>query len=174
MTSIENQKSSKDPEIIEKFKRNKRDFIYYIETIANIKIKNKKFFIRALICSAFAKEYNEVSDVKIIDQDELATFGDALLGAIICEMIFLNNEIINRKELTERKKELVNNNKLQEIGIGLGLQNKIYVCNNETAGKKKIATTLEALFAAIYLSNGMKAVKKFIHQNFTINKVQSS
>lgn len=162
MGNINNDRTERRTTILDEFTQKNQDNIEQLENLVGEKLKDPQIITQALTCSGFAKEYNDVSNDKILDHDGLATFGDALLKALISESLFRNEPSITRGSLTDEKRMLENNPELQSIGKQLRIQTILFQRNNEINGNKKLATAIEALIGAIYLSNGHESVRKFV------------
>lgn len=162
MGNINSDRTVKRTSILDEFTRKNQDSIEQLENLVGEKLKDSQIITQALTCSGFAKEYNDVSNDKILDHDGLATFGDALLKALISESLFKNDPSITRGSLTDEKRMLENNPELQSIGKQLKIDTILFQRNNEISGNKKLATAIEALIGAIYLSNGHETVRKFV------------
>ena len=54
------------------------------------------------------------------------------------------------------------NDRLHKIGLQLGVKECLLVTDSEDITEYKIATTIEAIIGAIYLSNGIRATKRFV------------
>lgn len=150
--------------IILEFGRLRTESIPLLEKLIGFTLGDHQIVSQALTCSGFAKEYNDVSQEKILDHDGLGTLGDAVLKSIISEKLFRQNPAITKGELTDAKRELENNPELQAIGLRLDIEKLLLHRNNELKGKKKLATAIEAVVAAIYLSNGLDDTVKFVEQ----------
>ena len=148
--------------IIEKFEEYKGSKINQLETLVGVILNDPIIALQALTCSGFAKQYNDVSNDKILDHDGLATLGDAVLKTIIAENLFRKDPSISSGSLTIVKRDLENNPELQSIGQALQIKYLLFSCNNETDGNKKLATAIEAIIGAIYLSNGLQDTKNFV------------
>lgn len=148
---------------------NKEDVILELRNMLNIDLIKTDLFLQAITCSAFAKEYNDAKKDMIQDHKGLATFGDAVLNTIICEKGFNRNPKISKALLTHEKEIYVNNETLNEIGYDMRIDRVLFHRNHDMMGKKTLATTLEAIIGALYLSNGYEAAKSFVH-NFIIKQ----
>lgn len=100
-----------------------------------------------------------------ISNERLEYLGDAVLGAVVAEFLFLKFPYRDEGFLTETRSRMVNREALNQIAIKIGLAK---VVNNEYKGKnlsshKSIyGDTLEAIVGAVYLDRGYKFCKKFI------------
>lgn len=100
-----------------------------------------------------------------ISNERLEYLGDAVLGTVVAEFLFLKFPYRDEGFLTETRSRIVNREALNQIAIKIGLAK---VVNNEYKGKnlsshKSIyGDTLEAIVGAVYLDRGYKFCKKFI------------
>jgi len=122
----------------------------------------KDFALQAITCSAFANEYNNVSSERIINHDGLATVGDSVLKMFLAIELFSRNRAVTKDVLTETKKNWENNTNLQMIGKKLNLKEILFYSNTDLSGKKKLATSIEAIIGAIYITHGAESTKNFI------------
>lgn len=135
------------------------------------KIKDQHYYLQAITCPSYAKEYNDVHQQKIRDHQSLATVGDTILKAYLAVQLFLEDEQITKSELTEEKSSLENNENLNEIGKNLGLKEILLYRNNDLddENKKSYATAIEAIIGAIYLEGGIVLSDSFI-KNYIFTK----
>ena len=154
----------KSAPILDEFEQGKEIKINQLEALIGEKIRDQQIIIQALTCSGFAKEYNDVSKFKILDHDGLGTLGDALLKALISESLFRGDPSISRGSLTDDKRKLENNPQLQSFGITMKLESILFSRNTDLDGNKKLATAIEAIIGAIYLSNGIDDTKNFVNK----------
>ena len=147
--------------ILDDFIHGKKEKLTKLKQLVGEELIDEDIFIQAITCSGFAKEYNDVSSEKILDHDGLATVGDSVLKTLICESLFRKDKSISKGYLTDKKRDLENNPKLQKIGLELDIGSLLFQRNSELKGNKKIATAIEAIIGAIYLSNGYDCARNF-------------
>lgn len=136
-----------------------------LEALLGFEIKNKSYYIRALMHRSFL-EHLEVHD----DSNERLEFlGDSVLSLVVAEYLFEN--FIDKDEgfLTKVRAKLVNRNALSESAESMGLQKYLLVSQNlssrfNVASKTVLSDALEALIGAIYLDHGLQTSKNFIQK----------
>lgn len=109
----------------------------------------------AISCSAYAKEE------KTISQDSLAILGDHIIKLLLSSSQFHSNNNIIKKDLHRYVDYNGQNKKLETIAKRLAIDSILLQTNTDLRGNKKRATSLEAIFGAIFLSNGFEAAKAF-------------
>lgn len=100
-----------------------------------------------------------------ISNERLEYLGDAVLGAVVAEFLFLKFPYRDEGFLTETRSRMVNREALNQIAIKIGLAkvvNNEYKGRNLSAHKSIYGDTLEAIVGAVYLDRGYKFCKKFI------------
>jgi ribonuclease-3 len=107
-----------------------------------------------------AKEHNE----------RLEFLGDAVLELVATE--FLYRQLPNEPEgrLTAVRSALVRTTTLAEVGKEIGIGQELYLSKGEesTGGRENeslLANSIEALIGALYLDQGIEAVKTFLEQH---------
>ena len=147
--------------IIEMKYSNSNDKIIKLEEIIGLKFNKRQWAIQAITSISFSNDYNK-KHKEIYNQNALAILGDAILKSVISETLLKKERSITKGELTETKKELESNDKLHKIGLQLGVKECLLFTDSEEINVYKIATTIEAIIGAIYLSNGIRATKRFV------------
>lgn len=117
---------------------------------------------------------SSVSDSKgkPVNNERLEYLGDAILGSVIAEHLFLKYPDQNEGFLTKMRSKIVNGEKLGDLAEQIGL---VPLIKTQTIGEhtlKHIAgDAFEALIGAIYLDKGYKRTKKFILKNILIKHI---
>ncbi len=100
------------------------------------------------------------------DNERLEFLGDAILDAVIAELLFLRFPYRQEGFLTEMRTRIVNRDQMAYLCDKLGLvqimEIKPELRKNQVAIKTIGSNALEALIGAIYLDKGFKTAKKFI------------
>lgn len=100
------------------------------------------------------------------DNERLEFLGDAILDAVIAELLFLRYPYRQEGFLTEMRTRIVNRDQMAYLCDRLGLVNlmeiKPELKKNAVAIKTIGSNALEALIGAIYLDKGYARAKKFI------------
>lgn len=135
-----------------------------LEKILGYKFRKTDMMILALT----HRSYLSISGEKRIQTNERLEFlGDAVLGFLVTEYLFLCYPKNSEGILTEYKSILVSRNNLGKIAQGIDLGSYMYFGQGEeqSGGRKRlsiISNAFEALLGAIFLDGGNKAVKRVI------------
>jgi ribonuclease-3 len=100
------------------------------------------------------------------DNERLEFLGDAILDAVIAELLFLRYPYKQEGFLTEMRTRIVNRDQMAYLCDKLGLvqimEIKPDLLKNGVAIKTIGSNALEALIGAVYLDKGYKKARKFI------------
>jgi len=113
------------------------------------------------------------------NNERLEFLGDAILDAIIAEVVYIN--FPNKKEgfLTNTRSKIVQRESLNFIALELGLDKKVSSLPHAAIHNKYLyGNALEALIGAIYLDQGYKICSKFVKERIlnkyiSLNKLAS-
>lgn len=136
------------------------------------KFKNPQLLETALSHRSSLNEKN--SGTKSSTSNERLEFlGDAVLELITTEFLFDRFPDEPEGMLTAFRSALVKTTTLAEVAIELALGEKMYMSKGEeaTGGRKNeglLADTLEAVMGALYLDQGIDAVKVFLNEHLFI------
>ncbi len=117
---------------------------------------------------------------KWVNNERLEFLGDAILDAIVADILYKKFE--NKKEgfLTSTRSRIVQRDTLNKIAVELGLDKMIVSSTRNLAHNTNIyGDALEALIGAIYLDQGYRVAKSFvfetlIKEHIIIDKVLKS
>lgn len=120
------------------------------------------------------------SNGKWVNNERLEFLGDAILDAIVADILY--KEFRNKKEgfLTSMRSRIVQRDTLNKLAVELGLDKLIVSSTRNLAHNTNIyGDALEALIGAIYLDQGYRVAKKFvfetlIKQHLSIEEVVKS
>jgi ribonuclease-3 len=103
--------------------------------------------------------------------ERLEFLGDAVLGIVVTETIFLRYPDWSEGQLAKLRAAVVNANALAEVARTLGVGEYVYLGRGEeaTGGRDKssiLADTTEALIGAVFLTDGIAAAADVIHRLF--------
>ncbi|MEW6189481.1 MAG: ribonuclease III [Actinomycetota bacterium] len=138
------------------------------EKCLGIIFSNKNFLKRALTHSSFAFEMGV--DAREV-YERLEFLGDAILNFVITDFIFHRFPKFNEGELAKFRAKLVNSEALAKVAQGIGLGEFIFMGKGAelTGGRERtsiLADCFEAILGAIYLDQGLSAVREFILKKF--------
>ncbi len=129
---------------------------------------HKNLLEQALAHKSFA---NENRSLGLKDNERLEFLGDAVLDLVLGDLLMSTFEDEDEGHLSKRRASLVNENFLSELAIKLDLQNFVKLGRGEdsTNGREKpriLASTLEAIFGAIFQDSGFDRAATVIRNLF--------
>lgn len=135
----------------------------YLQEKLDINIINNELVEQALIHPSYANEINNNS----YHYERLEFIGDAILQFLASEYLFLKFQDINEGKLTILRSKLVREESLAMFASKYEMYNYIRVGKGEeksggTHKQSVLANVFESMIGAIYLSNGLNDVKKFL------------
>ncbi len=101
--------------------------------------------------------------------ERLEYLGDAILGSVVAEYLFMKFPLKDEGFLTEIRSRIVNRDALNTVAKNMGIINIVEYSDNRKnrfAYKSIYGDTLEALIGAIYLDKGYTTTRRFV-----INKI---
>lgn len=103
---------------------------------------------------------------RLASNERLEFFGDAILGMVVCEMLFQRFPDCSEGELTKIKSVVVSRQTCARVAGELDLEGFL-VLGKGMSGSRALPTSLlagvyESLVAAIYLDGGHSAAKEFL------------
>jgi ribonuclease-3 len=123
--------------------------------------KNKQLLREALTHASSAEH-------RLASNERLEFLGDAILGAVVCELLFTRYPDYLEGDLTKIKSAVVSRQSCAKISEALGLQEILIVGKGVAAGQSippsLLADVFESLVAAIYLDGGNEAASKFVEE----------
>ena len=100
---------------------------------------------------------------KWVNNERLEFLGDAILDAIIADILY--KEFENKKEgfLTNMRSRIVQRETMNKMAVELGLENLLVTSTRNVAHNTNMyGDALEAIIAAIYLDQGYRVAKEFV------------
>jgi len=139
------------------------------ETLQQIEqIIGYTFSNRNLLAKAFT--HSSAVDNRLLSNERLEFFGDAVLAAVICQALFERFPGYLEGDLTKIKSMLVSRGTCARVAKQLGLQKFLKVGKGMASGRalssSLVAGLLEAVIAAIYVDSGFDAARSFILRTF--------
>ena len=126
-----------------------------------------EFQDKALLRSALT--HASGADHRLASNERLEFLGDAILGAVVCEVLFQHYPQYLEGELTRIKSAVVSRQTCARISAKLGLNELLIVgkgvTNTPTIPPSILADVFESLIAAIYLDGGIGPVQDFIKRH---------
>ena len=102
---------------------------------------------------------------KWVNNERLEFLGDAILDAIVADILYKKFEHKKEGFLTSTRSRIVQRETLNKLAIDLGLDKLIVSSTRNLAHNTNIyGDALEALIAAIYLDQGYRVAKRFVFE----------
>ena len=95
--------------------------------------------------------------------ERLEFLGDAILGAVVADRVFMEFPTDNEGELSKHRSKIVSRKSLNDIGNKLELAQYITASKQGKQAKSLSGNALESLIGAIYLDLGWKETVRFIN-----------
>lgn len=106
------------------------------------------------------------ADHRLASNERLEFLGDAILGAIVCEQLFLRFPDYLEGELTRIKSIVVSRSTCAKITKRLGIEEFLIIGkgmgSHEHTPPSVLADVFESMLGAIFLDGGMDAAKQFV------------
>jgi ribonuclease III len=138
-------------------KKRKNNFTDKLKNVIGFKPKNAALF-------EVAMNHRSVTDKLSENNERLEYLGDAILGSVIGEYLYRKYPYKGEGFLTEMRSKMVNRQRLNEIGLKIGLKqltnyNKL---DSSLRSSQIFGNTLEALIGAVYLEQGYAKTYKWV------------
>jgi ribonuclease-3 len=105
----------------------------------------------------------KMKDGRWINNERLEFLGDAILDAIVADIVFKQFEYKKEGFLTNMRSKIVQRETLNKLALELGIDKLIKTsAKNTTPNTHMYGNALEALIGAIYLDQGYRVSKKFV------------
>ncbi len=106
-----------------------------------------------------------MKDGRWINNERLEFLGDAILDAIVTDIVFKEFEYKKEGFLTNLRSRIVQRETLNRLALDLGLDKLIKTATKNPNQKTHMyGNALEALIGAIYLDQGYRAAKRFVSE----------
>ena len=113
-----------------------------------------------------------LKDGRWINNERLEFLGDAILDAIVADIVFKQFEYKKEGFLTSVRSKIVQRDTLNKLALDLGLDKLIKSSTKNTTHKTHMyGNALEALIGAIYLDQGYRAAKRFVHERLILERL---
>jgi len=130
-----------------------------LEQRIGYEFKDKSLLLSALTHASGAEH-------RLASNERLEFLGDAILGAVVCELLFHQYPEFLEGELTRLKSIVVSRLTCAKISEALGMQEFLILGKGMTTHpsvpSSLLADVFESLLAAIYLDGGDAAARRFI------------
>ncbi|NDV97236.1 ribonuclease III [Dysgonomonas sp. 521] len=107
----------------------------------------------------------KMKDGRWINNERLEFLGDAILDAIVADIVFKQFEYKKEGFLTNMRSKIVQRETLNKLAVELGIDKLIKTSAKNTAPNTHMyGNALEALIGAIYLDQGYRIAKRFVFE----------
>ncbi len=142
-----------------------------LEGAIGYQFKNHRLLDRALTHKSYAYEQQGEESSRVDDYESLEFLGDAILGFIIAEFLFLTYSEMTEGALTKLRAHLVSTRQLSALSRRINLGRFVRFSRGEakTGGGQKraiLADVFESLVAAVYLDGGLRVTRDFVLAEF--------
>lgn len=98
----------------------------------------------------------------IQNNERLEYLGDAVLGTIVAEYLFIKYPDSDEGFLTKMRSKIVKRKSLNRLGDKMGLDVMLSENNNLRLSRSMLGNAVEALVGAIYLDSGYQETKNYV------------
>ena len=122
------------------------------------------FHDKQLLCAALT--HASGAQHRLASNERLEFLGDAILGAVVCEVLYREFPDLLEGQLTKIKSVVVSRQTCAKISKSLGLAAVLIVGKGMSAGRSVprslLADVFESLVAAVYLDGGPNAARELV------------
>jgi len=134
-----------------------------------VSFNNLNLLQQALVHRSYLNENPEFS---LGSNERLEFLGDAVLGFVVAEELYLRFTDLNEGEMTQLRSALVRQDSLARLASNLELGDFLYLGQGEekSGGRERprnLACTMEALIGAIFMDQGSANTRDFILRTFS-------
>lgn len=146
--------------------RRKEPFVSF-KRILGFYPHNITFYEQALLHKSSSIK---IKDGRWINNERLEFLGDAILDAIVADIVFKQFEYKKEGFLTNVRSKIVQRESMNKLALDLGLDRLIKSSAKNINHKTHVyGNALEALIGAIYLDQGYRAAKRFVKDRLINN-----
>src|SRR5215469_3353908 len=145
-----------------------------LESAIGYTFANPELLVRALTHRSLANERIlegiEKDPSSTVDNERLEFLGDAVLGLVVAEAMFLLHPEWREGELTRVRAQLVSRQHMAEVAAKLDLGRHLRLSKGEDrSGLRRKSTvlsnTMEAVLGAMFLDGGIDPVREFVRRS---------
>ncbi|MFC2071037.1 ribonuclease III, partial [Chloroflexota bacterium] len=146
-----------------------------LQSILGITFKDISLLEQALVHSSYNNENPHSASTS---NERLEFLGDAVLGLVIAEKLYIDYPDFSEGKMTKLRAALVRRETLAGIAKDIRLGDYLYLGKGEelSGGRNKpanLAATMEAVIAAVLLDSGITGATSFILRIFDIELQKS-
>lgn len=151
----------------------------HVESVLNLKelesalgyaFSDRELLTRALTHRSLANEQAQKSDESANDNERLEFLGDAVLGMVVAEAMFVGHPEWREGELTRMRAQLVSRQHMAQVAVAIDLGKHLRLSKGEDrSGLRRKSTvlsnTMEAVIGAMFLDGGLDPVRTFVSRH---------
>jgi len=146
-----------------------KDFLHAIRNIIGFTPRNLALYHLAFKHKASAEEAKNGAKKS---NERLEYLGDAILGAVVADLLFKRFPYREEGFLTEMRSRIVSRDHLNKLAFKIGLNELIQTTTENIIKNKSLyGDAFEALIGAIYLDKGYNVAQRFIINRIINNHV---
>lgn len=127
----------------------------------------------ALYRLAFTHKSYQSAGEEQVSNERLEFLGDAILDAIVSDILYKRFPYKTEGELTQYRSNVVKRASLNRIALNLGFDSMLIAAPNANISDRMYGDMLEAFIGAVYLDKGYRVTLRFV-QNQIINSLLST
>jgi len=139
-------------------KRNKDPFISRFYEITGIRTKNIAIYKQAFSHKSAGKKYR----IHISHNERLEYLGDAVLGSIVANYLYLHFKNKDEGFLTKIRSNITNRKTLEDIALKMGFKKLLISGNQHYFSKSIYGNALEAFIGALFIDKGYDKADKYV------------
>ena len=140
-----------------------------LESVLGYRFSRPELLLHALTHRSLVNE-QPAESTDPAGNERLEFLGDAVLGLVVAETMFLRNPDWREGELTRLRAQLVSRQHMAEVAGAIDLGRYILLSRGEDRGglRRKsnvLSNALEAVLGAMFLDGGLDPVRAFVHRH---------
>jgi len=144
----------------------------YAKSLKNLLgFKPKDVSIYVLAFTNKSADTKHCPDVSNDNNERLEFLGDAILDAVIGELLYKRFPTADEGFLTQMRTKIVNGKKLTELAKKMKLNELMFIKSSKSFSERIYEDAFEALIGAIYIDRGFKYAKQFVSQKIMVEHI---
>lgn len=144
----------------------------YVKSLRNLLgFKPKDVSIYVLAFTNKSADIHICYDIPQGNNERLEFLGDAILDAVIGELLYKRFPTADEGFLTQMRTKIVNGKKLTELSKKMKLNELMFIKSSKKISERIYEDAFEALIGAIYLDRGLKYAKQFVSQKIMVEHI---
>ncbi|NPA44118.1 MAG: ribonuclease III [Chlorobi bacterium] len=144
----------------------------YIKSLKKLLgFKPKTISIYVLAFTNKSADTKHCPDIPHGNNERLEFLGDAILDAVIGDLLYKRFPTADEGFLTQMRTKIVNGKKLTELAKKIKLNELMFIKSPNNFSERIYEDAFEALIGAIYLDRGFKYAKQFVSQKIMVEHI---